>query len=384
MYFQDMRAKKTVKYGTLTLNLINSGDSLVPTAADPVTLASDDKKSLAIAIRENLPCLLIGETGTGKSSAVREIAYLLRQPYVRVNMTGFTTPDELIGSKSVKDGATYYENGIITDAMERGAILVLDEINATSPDCLFILHGLLDEDRRITLPNGAIVTPHPDFRVFATCNPDYEGTKAMNKAFLDRFPITIFVDTLAPKPEQDLLVQKIGLASDLAMKMVSVATMARKDYTEQKISTYISTRSLLSIGKLIQSGLAPRLAYSRAVIEKISSKEEKKILLDFFLSVFKLAEGSDTKNQPIVITQGELDDLKKQVEHYGDEYRAIGDKVRKIEDEKYELEKQADQGKQYARDLTEANEKMIEMQKQIDSYKKLEDIIKAASQKITF
>lgn len=308
---QDREFKDSFTYGGIKIAKIKSTDNLVPTKALKITLPPDDRKALAIAINKNLSCLLIGETGTGKTSIVKELAFKRSQPYVRINMTGFTTPDELIGTKSVKNGATYFEHGIITNAMQRGAMLVIDEVNATTPDCLFILHGLLDEDRRITLPNGEIITPHENFRVFATCNPDYEGTKSMNKAFIDRFPIILLIDTLAPKAEQKLLIDRTDIDNKLAEQLVVIATMARKDYVENKLSVFISTRSLLSVANLIKNDLTPRKAYETAVVQKTSNKDEQKVLLDFFLSVFKLAQGSE--DNYIVVQQSELTRLHDEV-----------------------------------------------------------------------
>ena len=225
-------------------------------------------------------------------------------------MTGFTTPDELVGSKSVKNGATYFEYGIVTDAMQKGAILVIDEINATTPDCLFILHGLLDEDKQVTLPNGEVIKPHKNFRVFATCNPEYEGTKSMNRAFKDRFPIILEIDVLPVDQEKQLLMERTKIKVTMANKLVTVATMIRKDYTEQKIETYASTRSLLEWSDLMNQGLSPREAYTVTLMRKTDNKTEQKVLLDFYLATFKEASGTANKNMPIVVTQAELDTLK--------------------------------------------------------------------------
>src|ERR1035437_5134273 len=180
MINKTLKIPTTIKYGTYKLDILNQSIN-VPTFAEDIELEPKDQKALALAVKNNLSCLGIGETGVGKTSAIKRIAYLRKQGYTRINMHGYTTPDELIGSKSVANGGTYYEHGVLTKAMIEGHIVVLDEINATPPDIMFVLHGLLDDDRRITLPNGDIITPHPDFRFFATMNPDYEGTRGLNK-----------------------------------------------------------------------------------------------------------------------------------------------------------------------------------------------------------
>lgn len=307
-----MKAKTTITYGQTTLDIINSSHELVPNEAKEILLPPSVKKALAVALKKNYPALLLGDTGTGKTSAVKYLAFKLQQPYVRVNMTGFTSPDDLVGSKSVKDGATYFEDGIISNAMKMGAILVLDEVNATSPDCLFIIHALLDDDRQITLPNGEVIRPHKDFRVFATANPDYEGTKSLNRAFLDRFPIILEISGLAPLNETKLLVERTGIDSTIAENLVKCAIMARKAYTEQKTLTYISTRSLIQVSNLIAEGMSPENAYISAITNK-AHKNEQEAFKDIYNAVFKMPI-ADSNNEIVIITRGQIDDFKKQIE----------------------------------------------------------------------
>ncbi len=386
---QTKQFKNFFKYGEIEVKTINSSDELVPHNAIDVTLPTDDKRALAIALNENLATIIVGEAGTGKTSAIKQLAFLRQQPYVRVNMTGFTTPDELIGSKSVKEGKTYFENGIITDAMQRGALLVIDEVNATSPDCLFILHGLLDEDKRITLPNGDIITPHENFRVFATCNPDYEGTKSMNKAFLDRFPIVITVDVLTPVKEKKLLTDRTGIDETTAENLVTIATMARKDYTEQKIMSYVSTRGLLNIAKLIQLGLSARHAYESTIVKKTNNLEERKILIDFFLAVMKLASGTNEQqlDVPYVTTKREIHDLQqrniiseKNAEEYSKKLREVNKSSQELEIRMSETITLSEGYKNQTEQLQKEKE---ELQKSLKAYEKLEGIIQQVSKKIT-
>lgn len=303
--------KKTISYGKIRIPLINSKDKLVPKQAIEVNLNETDQLAIAIAVRDNLPALLIGETGTGKTSIIRHLAHLRKQPYVRVNMTGFTTPDDLIGSKSIKDDQTYFEYGVISDAMLRGAILVLDEINATTPDCLFILHGLLDEDRRVTLPNGDIITPHPDFRVFATCNPDYEGTRSMNKAFLDRFPIILHINHLPVDEEIKLIVERTKVDEQTAKELVSMATMARTEYMNSKLTMFVSTRTLLHTARLVAHGVDFKTAYKLTVMRKTNNLDEQKVVLDFYLAIRRENDKGDEDNLLELIKLKELRKLKQ-------------------------------------------------------------------------
>lgn len=373
--------KNQFKYGTIQIDKINSTDTSVPNEALEIELPPADKKALAIAINNDLPTLLIGETGTGKTSVIKQLAFLRQQGYTRVNLTGYTTPDELIGTKSVKDGATYFENGIITNAMINGHILVLDEINATTPDCLFILHGLLDDDKRITLPNGEIIRPHKDFRVFATCNPDYEGTKSMNKAFIDRFPIILAIDILNYKKEAKLLQDRTTITEQLATDLVSVATMARKDYIENKISTFVSTRSLLNIGKLVTQGLTPKEAYITTIVRKTNNLEEQAILKDFYNLVMKTNETTDSIDKPVITTQAEINRYTARI----DSLQLDNNQFYK---EKQEAQLELETAKLELKQVTELNSKVTELEtakaeleQKVITYKRLDEMIAGLASK---
>jgi MoxR-like ATPase len=260
---------------------------LIPTLEADIWYPPEHTKAIATAIKENIACLLIGETGTGKTSMLREVAYLRKQPYYRINLTGYTSPDELIGSKSAQAGSTYFEEGVMIKAMREGALLVMDEINATPPDCLFALHSLLDDERKVTLPTGTVVYPHPEFRFFATMNPDYEGTKSVNKALTDRFGIILDIKPLEPDLEKDYLKKK-GVPDNDTEIMVMFATKARKAYQERQTTMFVSTRTLLQWGQLISKGLTLEEAFVVSVLNKLPHDPDmRRGINDAFYSVIK-------------------------------------------------------------------------------------------------
>src|SRR3990167_572307 len=170
---------------------------------------SENLEAIFYAVSQNKPCLLVGETGTGKTSLVRYLASITNQAYRRVNLNGQTNTDDLIGKWVVKEGSMVWVDGVLVEAMKMGYWLVLDELNSALPEVLFLLQSLLDDDKFIVLSekNGEIIRPHSNFRLFATMNPagNYTGTNDLNRALLSRFPVVVKYDYIALKLETDIL-----------------------------------------------------------------------------------------------------------------------------------------------------------------------------------
>lgn len=224
-------------------------------------------KALRKSIEINVPTLLIGHTGTGKTTMVRELAKEYGKTLHRFSITGDTTVDDFVGKFNLVDGNTKWTDGILLNAMKNGDWIVVDEINAANSDILFVLHSLLDDDRFITLAqhDNSIVRPHEDFRIFATMNPteDYAGTKELNTALLNRFAVVLHVD-YAPN-EDEIVIDQTGVSKQTATKLVIVAKALRaKDII-------ISTRDLVNIGKLVKSGFKVVDAIQISFISKVNA-----------------------------------------------------------------------------------------------------------------
>ncbi len=94
------------------------------------------------AVEAKLPVLLIGETGTGKTHAVKTLASKNGKKYTRIGLTGETSVDEFVGRIGLKSGETHWQDGVLLQAMKKGHYLLIDEVNAALPEILFVLHQL--------------------------------------------------------------------------------------------------------------------------------------------------------------------------------------------------------------------------------------------------
>lgn len=231
--------------------------------------------TLEIAFSENIPTLLVGQTGTGKNTILRHIAEKHdRTDIVRINLTGETTVEDLTGRVQLKDGNTVDQDGNVTLSVRKGKVLILDEINACQPEVLFALQSLLDDDHSLTLPNGEVIKAHKDFRVFATMNPTsgYVGTKSLNKAFMSRFGVVLEVDYVDAQTELELLTSVVPkLEKKDALIMVETARIAREKLNNDQLSFPISTRDLIYWASMTVKLEDITKAYQHTVINKAES-----------------------------------------------------------------------------------------------------------------
>ncbi|MCK9544912.1 MAG: AAA family ATPase [Novosphingobium sp.] len=254
-------------------------------SSDVMYLDELTEKALEKGIELNLPVLLIGETGTGKTGAIKNVAQKKGVDLIRLNLTGQTGVDEILGKFLVNSRGMYWVDGLLIKAMKEGHWIVFDEINMALPEILSALHSLLDDDRKIVLKerNGELIRPHANFRFFATMNPsdEYTGTKELNKAFLSRFPIIQSVEY--SNKEVDIISDRTGLKKQDAEKVAMIAKEIRDLKNKEKISYTCSTRDILAFSKLLVNGFKIQDAFMLSIANKVATKEEK-------VGVMKVAE----------------------------------------------------------------------------------------------
>ena len=211
----------------------------------------DNKKvmeQISVAISYKMPVLLIGETGTGKTSLVRHLAFSTNNGFVRVNHNGGTSVEDIVGRWTIENGDTKWVDGILIKAMKEGMWFLADEINAASAEINFLYHSLLDDDGRIILAEkgNEVVIPHPNFRFFGAMNPptEYAGAKDLNKALLSRFMVAK-IDFAPPKVEQKILTTRTKVSDDVAERMVRFAGEVRTMHANEQTHFVLSTRDLL-------------------------------------------------------------------------------------------------------------------------------------------
>ena len=211
-------------------------------------------------IQSNLfyPTFITGLSGNGKTFSVEQACAQLGRELIRVNITIETDEDDLIGGFRLVDGNTAWHNGPVIEALERGAILLLDEIDLASNKIL-CLQSILEGKGVFLKKIGKYVRPASGFNVFATANTKgkgsddgrFIGTNVLNEAFLERFPVTLEQEYPTPATEQKILE---GIALDLGVEdrtfckqLVNWSDIIRKTFYDGGIEEIISTRRLVHI-----------------------------------------------------------------------------------------------------------------------------------------
>jgi hypothetical protein len=204
------------------------------------------------------PTFITGLSGNGKTFSVEQVCAQLKRELIRVNITIETDEDDLIGGFRLVNGETAWHNGPVVEALERGAVLLLDEIDLASNKIL-CLQSILEGKGVFLKKIGKFVKPTDGFTVVATANTKgkgsddgrFIGTNVLNEAFLERFPVTFEQSYPAPATEQRILE---GVALDLGVedrdfckRIVDWADIIRKTFYDGGIEEIISTRRLVHI-----------------------------------------------------------------------------------------------------------------------------------------
>ena len=204
------------------------------------------------------PTFITGLSGNGKTVSIEQVCAQLGRELIRVNITIETDEDDLIGGFRLVDGSTVWHNGPVVEALERGAILLLDEVDLASNKIL-CLQSILEGKGVFLKKIGRYVQPKSGFNVVATANTKgkgsddgrFIGTNVLNEAFLERFALTFEQEYPTIAVETKILnnyCSELGCCDEKFINALVVwAEIIRKTFNEGGVDEVISTRRLIHI-----------------------------------------------------------------------------------------------------------------------------------------
>jgi len=251
---KDIESQAAYVVSSLTDNVVPNKDK------DFVSFGNYSDVKNVITSKKFYPIFITGLSGNGKTLAVTQACAVAKREMIRVNITIETDEDDLLGGYRLKDGQTVWQNGPVIEAMERGAVLLLDEIDLAS-NKIMCLQPILEGSGIYVKKINKFVKPKLGFNVVATANTKgqgsddgkFIGTNVLNEAFLERFPITFEQQYPAAKTEQKIVATKLksaGKSDDkFATNLVTWADVIRKTFKDGGVDEIISTRRLVHIAE---------------------------------------------------------------------------------------------------------------------------------------
>jgi MoxR-like ATPase len=233
-------------------NLIpQKDDNFVPFGNFP-----DVKK--VISSKMFYPLFITGMSGNGKTLSVEQACATLNRELIRVNITIETDEDDLIGGFRLVNGATVWHDGPVIQALNRGAILLLDEVDLASNKIL-CLQSILEGKGVFLKKIGRYVEPAKGFNIIATANTKgkgsddgrFIGTNVLNEAFLERFALTFEQEYPSPVTEKKILLRATAAVGKhdeaFCENLATWADIIRRTFKDGGIDEVISTRRLVHI-----------------------------------------------------------------------------------------------------------------------------------------
>ena len=233
---------------------VNSAANYIPEKDDSyVPFGNFNSVRKVISSRKFYPTFITGLSGNGKTMSVEQACAAAKRELIRVNITIETDEDDLIGGCRLVNGDTVWHNGPVVEALERGAVLLLDEIDLASNKIL-CLQSVLEGKGVFLKKIGKYVRPSSGFNVIATANTKgkgsedgrFVGTNILNEAFLERFPVTFEQEYPTSTIETKILLNA-GCEKEFTDNLIKWAGIIRKTFFDGGVDEVITTRRLVHI-----------------------------------------------------------------------------------------------------------------------------------------
>ena len=286
--------------------------SLVPTKDEtfvPFGNFNDIKKVLKSKIF--YPLFITGLSGNGKTHGVEQACSQLKRDLVRVNITIETDEDDLIGGFRLQNGETVWHDGPVVEALKRGAVLLLDEVDLAS-NKIMCLQSLLEGKGVYLKKINQYVRPAAGFNVVATANTKgrgsdtgkFIGTNVLNEAFLERFAVTF--EQEYPTPATEIKILRLFSASlgvhesdKFYQNLVDWADIIRKTYNDGGVDDVITTRRLINILKAFS--IWGNVTKAIELTTNRFDEETKAVFVSLFEKVSGEVPEVETTAQPIIV-----------------------------------------------------------------------------------
>ena len=218
-----------------------------------------DEKSICLRRRtpRDLPVILKGPTGCGKTRFVEHMAWRLERPLITVACHEDLSSTDLVGRFLLEGEETVWHDGPLTSAVRNGAICYLDEVVEARKDTVVIIHPLTDHRRRLPIEKrGTILDAPPDFMLVVSYNPGYQSIlKDLKQSTRQRF-VAIDFDYPPPEMETEIVAREGGVDEGTARDLVLIGQKVR-NLRGHGLEEGVSTRLLIYAAQLIALGIPP-------------------------------------------------------------------------------------------------------------------------------
>jgi nitric oxide reductase NorQ protein len=260
----------------------------------------DEVELFEVAYSQQMPVLLKGPTGTGKTRFVEYMCYRLGRPVTRITRgkrsgsrsTGASVPlmtiachedltaSDLVGRYLLEGDETRWMDGPLARAVKVGAICYLDEVVEARKDTTVLIHPLTDHRRLLPIDKrGEIIEAHKGFLMVLSYNPGYQSAlKDLKHSTRQRFMAMEF-NAPPPELEAEIIKHESGASASVSLALAKLGEKVR-NLRDHGLQEGVGTRLLIYAGKLINNGIAPRRACQVAVTWALTDDQQVQRSID--------------------------------------------------------------------------------------------------------